>query len=88
MIATLSDVITGAVTSEAFLAAIKFLHVGAIALWVGGLIGLPWLMAQRDGIRRRGGRNALHRLHAMARGPCISGWFRPPRWWRSSRGRR
>ena len=67
MIATLSDVITGAVTSEAFLAAIKFLHVGAIALWVGGLIGLPWLMAQRDGIRRRGGRNALHRLHAMAR---------------------
>ena len=67
MIATLSDVITGAVTSEAFLAAIKFLHVGAIALWVGGLIGLPWLMAQRDGIRRRGGRNALHRLHATAR---------------------
>ena len=67
MIAALSDVITGADTSEAFLAAIKFLHVGAIALWVGGLIGLPWLMAQRDGIRRRGGPNALHHLHAMAR---------------------
>lgn len=67
MIGALFDLIRGIVTSEAFLAAVKFLHVGAIALWAGGLIGLPWLMAQRDGIRRRGGKHALKRLHAMAR---------------------
>lgn len=67
MIGAIHDFIAGIVTSEAFLAAVKFVHVGAIALWVGGLIGLPWLMTQREGIRRRGGRHALHRLHAMAR---------------------
>lgn len=67
MIAGLHDLSAGILTSRAFLAAAKFLHVGAIALWVGGLIGLPWLMGQHEGIRRRHGRHALQRLHAMAR---------------------
>lgn len=67
MISALVDAALDAVTSEAFLGLVKFIHVGAIAVWVGGLIALPWLMAQRRGIVRRAGRHALHRLHAMGR---------------------
>lgn len=67
MISALYDTAIGILNSDALLGLMKFIHVGAIALWVGGLIGLPWLMAQRRGIVRRSGRHALHRLHAIGR---------------------
>lgn len=67
MIAAFYDAVLGILQSDAFLGLTKFIHVGAIATWLGGLIALPWLMAQRRGITRRGGRHALHRLHAIGR---------------------
>lgn len=42
---------------------LKFVHVGAIALWAGGLIALPFLYRQRHGVEGE----ALHRLHAFTR---------------------
>ncbi|MEO9298540.1 CopD family protein [Devosia alba] len=42
---------------------LKFIHVGAIALWSGGLIALPFLYRQRRGLQDE----ALHRLHAFTR---------------------
>lgn len=67
MISALHDAVLDILGSDALLGLVKFIHVGAIAVWVGGLIGLPWLMAQRRGIVRRSGRPALHRLHAIGR---------------------
>jgi putative membrane protein len=42
---------------------LKFIHVGAIALWSAGLIALPFLYQQRRGLEG----DALHRLHAFTR---------------------
>ncbi|MDO5371032.1 CopD family protein [Paracoccus sp. (in: a-proteobacteria)] len=67
MIPAFIDAVRDILDSDAFLGLVKFIHLGAIAVWVGGLIALPWLMAQRRGITRRGGQRALHRLHAMGR---------------------
>lgn len=41
----------------------KLLHVAAIALWSAGLIALPFLYVQRNGLED----DALYRLHAFAR---------------------
>lgn len=43
---------------------LKFVHVGAIALWAGALLMLPWLMAQRQ---RAGSGETLHTLHRTVR---------------------
>ncbi|TVQ34362.1 MAG: hypothetical protein EA356_10685 [Geminicoccaceae bacterium] len=41
----------------------KAVHVAAIALWAGGLLALPFLLAQRTGLEGA----PLHRLHALTR---------------------
>ncbi|MDO5623625.1 MAG: CopD family protein [Pseudomonadota bacterium] len=43
---------------------LKFVHVGAIAVWAGGLIVLPLLLAQRKAPLAG---DALHELHRLAR---------------------
>lgn len=42
---------------------LKFIHVGAIALWSAGLIALPFLFRQRRGLKDE----ALHRIHGFTR---------------------
>lgn len=44
-------------------AGLKFIHVGAIALWSAGLLALPFLYRQRKGLLDE----PLHRLHATTR---------------------
>lgn len=44
--------------------ALKFVHVGAIALWSGALLMLPWLLLQRA---RAGHGERLHELHRLVR---------------------
>lgn len=41
----------------------KFAHLAGIALWAGGLVTLPFLMRQKDGLAG----HDLHRLHRMVR---------------------
>lgn len=43
---------------------LKFIHIAAIALWVSGLICLPFIYRQRSEV---GVEHDLHRLHAMTR---------------------
>ncbi|WP_206931591.1 CopD family protein [Roseococcus thiosulfatophilus] len=50
----------------------KYVHVTAISLWAGGLIALPFLLRQTDGLRGP----SLHRLHRMARIFYV-GWLSP-----------
>lgn len=45
----------------------KLVHVAAIALWVGGLLSIPYLVWQRRGLLREQGRAAVHRLHRIVR---------------------
>lgn len=45
-------------------AALKFIHIAAIAIWAAGLICLPFLYRQRSEV---GVERDLHRLHAMTR---------------------
>lgn len=52
--------------------AIKFIHVGAIALWSGGLLALPFLYRQRAGLVDE----PLHNLHAFTRALYVS-WVSP-----------
>lgn len=42
---------------------VKFVHVGAIALWSAGLVALPFIYRQRGGLKGA----PLHRLHEFAR---------------------
>jgi putative membrane protein len=53
-------------------AAIKFIHVGAIALWSGGLLALPFLYRQRGALAD----GPLHNLHAFTRALYVS-WVSP-----------
>jgi putative membrane protein len=41
----------------------KFLHLSAVALWLGGLLALPFLMVQRSGLEGE----SLERLQRMVR---------------------
>lgn len=43
--------------------ALKSIHVVAIALWSAGLLSLPFLYRQRNGVEDK----ALHRIHAFTR---------------------
>ncbi|MGV3652327.1 MAG: CopD family protein [Devosia sp.] len=43
--------------------ALKSIHVIAIALWSAGLLSLPFLYRQRNGVEDK----ALHRIHAFTR---------------------
>jgi protoporphyrinogen IX oxidase len=42
---------------------VKLLHLSTIAIWVGGLVALPFLLMQRRGLRGE----PLHRLHRLVR---------------------
>lgn len=46
---------------------LKFVHVAAISLWVGGLLAMPYLIWQRHGLLRSVGQDAVHRLHRAVR---------------------
>ncbi|MFW5833199.1 MAG: CopD family protein [Pseudomonadota bacterium] len=50
-------------TADVALWLVKAVHVAAIALWAGGLLALPFVLAQRRGLRAE----PLHRLHALTR---------------------
>lgn len=52
---------------DIWLAAVKLIHIAAIAIWIGGLLALPYLTWQRHGLLAREGREAVHRLHRMVR---------------------
>lgn len=43
---------------------LKFIHVGAIAIWAGGLLMLPWLLLHRA---KAGEGERLHQLHRVVR---------------------
>jgi putative membrane protein len=53
-------------------AAIKFIHVGAIALWSSGLLALPFLYRQRGALVD----GPLYNLHAFTRALYVS-WVSP-----------
>jgi protoporphyrinogen IX oxidase len=50
----------------------KFVHLGAISLWAGGLMALPFLLRQKRDLQGE----ALHRLHRMVRLLYV-GWLSP-----------
>jgi protoporphyrinogen IX oxidase len=41
---------------------LKFIHLGAIAIWSGGLIALPFLFGQRRGLTATAELDRLHRI--------------------------
>lgn len=51
------------VTLEAAIWLSKFAHLAAVAIWLGGLLALPFLLVQRAGLEGE----PLHRLHRMSR---------------------
>lgn len=56
-----------------WMALLKFVHVGAIALWAGGLLVLPLLLARRA---RLASHDAVQGLHALTRRLVL--WFMSP----------
>lgn len=54
-------------TGEIFIAGLKLIHVAAIAVWVGGLLSMPYLIWQRHGLLRARGPDEVHRLHRIVR---------------------
>ncbi|MRX50671.1 hypothetical protein GI374_09485 [Paracoccus sp. S-4012] len=54
-------------TAETWVWLLKFVHVSAIAMWVGGLLSMPYLIWQRHGLLESVGAHAVHRLHRAVR---------------------
>lgn len=54
-------------TAEIWIWMLKLIHVATISVWVGGLLGLPYLLWQRHGMLAEQNRAEVHRLHRIVR---------------------
>lgn len=54
-------------TSEIVIGGLKLIHIATIAVWVGGLLSMPYLIWQRHGLLRARGPDEVHRLHRIVR---------------------
>lgn len=54
-------------TSEIVIWSLKLIHIAMIAVWVGGLLAMPYLIWQRHGLLAARGRTEVNRLHRSVR---------------------